>query len=256
MLNRILLIAVMTAALLAIADSARATLPAVGSPVTLHLEADALGLGNGASVATWGTSDGPANAATASGTAQPTLVTGWSPLGLPGVRFDHDDDRMPLDSAVDAESIVIFAQVDVIGGQQFMLGGNPWKVMGVRSGQWFVADTPPYGTAFSDTTAPHIFTWVRNEELYLDGVGTGSNALNSKFTGSSAITILGDEATANPDNDGPGMTFGEIILFDTALSVQDRQTVEAYLTSKWIIPEPATLSLFAAAGLLALRRQR
>lgn len=243
--------------MLVLSGPALATLPAIGSSVSLHLEADGLGLANGADVSSWATSTGPANAATVeSAGVTPTYTTGWSPSGLPGVTFDGVDDRMVLDSAVGAETIFVVMKMNGTGfpEQQQILGAASGKVMGVRNGALFVKDEPGWQTAFSDTESLHVITWVRNEELYIDGVGTGSNPLNEALLD---IVLIGDERQTPPDNPGPNMTFGEFVLYQSAVTPADRLTIESYLNTKWVvIPEPATLGLFGAAVLLALKRRR
>ncbi|MCY2926928.1 MAG: PEP-CTERM sorting domain-containing protein [Planctomycetota bacterium] len=53
-----------------------------------------------------------------------------------------------------------------------------------------------------------------------------------------------------------GGQIGEVIAFDRWLTDPERQQVETYLAAKWLVPEPATMSLLVLGGLAMLRRHR
>ena len=251
------------------------TLPTTTATVSAHLEADTQGLGNGASVNTWSATLG-LDANSEGGTSTPTFLTGWSPTDLPDIVFDGGgsgagaDDRLLLgrtagtDSAPgnlpEAEAIFVVLQMNGTGypEQQLILGGDSFKVMGVRNGLLFTTDQPAAGNrSFNDTSSLHVLSWTRGKPLRIDGVENGSDTADALF---SNISIIGDERLSPPDNPGPDMTFGEIILFETggaAMSDVDRANVEGHLMQKWLgVPEPSSLALLAMGGLaLSLRRR-
>ena len=248
------------------------TLPTTSASVIARYDASSLALGNGASVGTWTATAGPdANAEGAS--SSPTFLTGFSPTGLPGVVFDGGagaDDRMligrnsdadPNPALADTEAIFVVLQMNSTGfpEQQQIIGADGLKVMGVRNSTLFTTDQPAAGNInFSDTTGLHVLSWVRGKPLRIDGFEpTGSNTADAPFA---QVSIIGDERLSPPDNPGPGMTFGEIILYNNngaAMSDSDRANVETHLMSKWLgIPEPTSLALLAMGGLaLTLRRR-
>lgn len=72
-------------------------------------------------------------------------------------------------------------------------------------------------------------------------------------------TALGGRTTegAGPiiDSGFIGGQLGELIIYGRALSDSEMGQVQAYLDTKYDVPEPATLALLAAGGLLVFRRR-
>ena len=70
--------------------------------------------------------------------------------------------------------------------------------------------------------------------------------------------MIGDARESPPDNPGPNMTIGEIIVFEGvagAMSASDQIAVENYLSAKWV-PEPSTLIILSMGSLFLLLRRR
>ena len=246
------------------ASSAKA-LPVVNSAsVTLHYDASTLGLANGDGVSSWTAATGPA-ATPETADVTPTFETNWSPTGLSGVVFDGVDDRLIIGGggATGISGDAIFAVFKMNGTgfpeQQQIIGGNGTgggqKIMGVRAGQLFVVDQPA-GVSFSDTEDLHVVSWVTGTNIRIDGSEpTGDTIRTILF---SDISMIGDERESPPDNPGPNMTIGEIIVFEGvggAMSASDQIAVENYLSAKWV-PEPSTLIILSMGSLFLLLRRR
>lgn len=225
-------------------------LPNVDSAnITLHFAAETLSLNDGDLVSVWPASTG-LDATTESYQRTPNFVAGWSPSGLPGVKFDGANDRLLIglgsDTGISADAIFAVLKMDATGAgaQQFVLGGDTGgtgeKVMGVRNGDLFVHDESIVrpGTNFTDTTSLHVVSWVRGEPIRIDGVATNDDFVwDLDF---SNISLIGDERLV-PDNPGPNMTFGELITYQglgSLMKTADRDAIENYLMTKWtVVPD-------------------
>ena len=235
-----------------------AQLPTLGDPainVTFHLNADTLGLANGAPVTTWATDEGPVNGLIERAAIQnPTYETN-AKNGHDAVKFDNVDDVMDLLIGVDAASFFLYARMDenpAITNNQLMWLGNasaPAKIYGVRKsvaagGQSlaFVNDEPQWGTPFSDAGNFALHNWNQGQPLYINGIDTGSNAFGDGTPGAlphwsvagpgSQIDLFGDERFPD-DNPGPATTFAEVVIYDKPLDASDRGLVEDYFENKY-----------------------
>lgn len=229
-------------------------------------KADAiLGLGDGASVASWTDSSGHGNAATqAAAGQQPTYVLG-ALNGLPVVHFNRANSQFMSFNRPVQDNFTIFcvfrSSQGFGSGNQFYAGAGlvSGEVTGVTndfgaclfaSGQVCAGagnpDTSINTVAGFNDGHPHLLTFKRTEssgeaDLYVDGnlVGSALGGTNS-LTAPAALT-LGAQATLIDFLTGD---LAEVKIYGTALSDADRVTQENSLMQKWGVNG-------ALAGLLA-----
>ena len=242
---------------LLISAPALAQLPTLGDNtinLTFHVNANTLGLSNGATVSSWSTDEGPANGLTERTASQAPIYATNAKNGNAAVQFDNIDDVMDLISSVDAGSFFIYARMDdnvqVSNNQSMWLGSSqPAKIYGVRKsvaagGQTlaFVNDEPQWGTPYSDVGNFALHNWNQGQSLFINGVDTGSNAFGDGTPGAAPhwavatgnpIDTLGDEKWPDDDNPGPGASFAEVVIYDKPLDSSDRMLLEDYFENKY-----------------------
>lgn len=108
-------------------------------------------------------------------------------------------------------------------------------------------------------TGPIVQTAVWNDvnatnDNYIDGTlvrqrETGTDPLNGVTLGARFGTFEGDTFTING-------YIAEVLIYGSLLDADQRESVESYLTNKWIVPEPSALALLGLTGLSMLRRRR
>jgi hypothetical protein len=88
-------------------------------------------------------------------------------------------------------------------------------------------------------------------QIWIDGT---SRTLDTTNLGANPITALriGNRFTADTGLNGD---IAEILVYDRVLSASERQSVESYLTAKYV-PEPGSLGGLLVAGLGLLRRRK
>jgi hypothetical protein len=199
---------------------------------------------DGVGIATWSDQSGSANDATqATGAAQPLYKTAIQ-NGLPIVRFDKVQSRffgMPTLAALTAGTVFIVVATATDPGS----GDNTglWKLG--TSGDMFFPFTD--GIVYDDCgstvrkttvnptpalTAFHVYevssaagAWTN----WLDGAQLFTTATNT--VAFSATPTLGKTAAQFFSGD-----IGELLIYNSALSAGNRQSVEAYLKAKWGTP--------------------
>lgn len=163
--------------------------------------------------------------------ARPTYKTGIQ-NGLPVIRADGGDLlRTSTGSVVSQPYTVFIVGVDTLNSVNYFFdarAGNSRAIISENgSGSWrFFA-----GSTLSDGAADtnwHIFAGVANggsSSIIVDGSRTNGNAGSSSFD---LITLFASRA------DGNNLTgdIGEVIVYDSALSDADINTVAGYLT-RW-----------------------
>jgi len=88
------------------------------------------------------------------------------------------------------------------------------------------------GTLTNPFVADALFNGT-NDTMYLNG--TAATAQNSSGSFSTTSLILGARWYANTTQTYWKGNIGEVLIYNTALSATDRQSVEAYLNNKWLL---------------------
>lgn len=212
---------------------------------SLWLKADALGLADGAAVASWTDSSGNARHATqATGTKQPTQQTNEL-NGLPSVLFDGVDDRLVSGALLADASRTIFlvARMAVAADLRYIMGVASQAQVASRTGGttgWsWVADNAGGVQAISATvsTAAGVVTisGASNASMatYLNGIAGAAFDPHDNWGVASISLFLGSRSD---DLAHANVHVFEVLVYDTTLSAGDRTNVEGYLKTKWGTP--------------------
>lgn len=212
---------------------------------TAWWKADSLALSNGAAVSSWADSSGNSNTATqATGALQPTYNT----TGLnshPAVSFDGGD-VLTIPVAVDLLKPFTFAaalKVTNFAADRTLLAGNGMTGIHIRiNNTTGFPNLDKQGTAGigTATTAMTAATPARlvitydgsgNYAFFVNAVAAGSGTNNQTFSGAGPGLI---GAAADTGASQPLIGFvGDMLMFNTALSTANRQSVETYLATKY-----------------------
>ena len=231
----------------------RSLLADVGLPVTdglvLDLDATKLNLSDNDPVVTWPDESGEGNNAT-QGTAseQPTYKTGVL-NGLPVVRFDGTDDFMVAPNGVisgmsAAASVFIVARTLTVQESSIFRSipddpANrfnahlPWTDDSIHFDFGDLNGTGRISVDWGGNTSD-FFAWglmvdTNLMEIRRDGLSLESQAESDTFApGSMELEIGGYES----DDVWHG-ELAQIVVYDRALTTQEREDVEAHLMSKW-----------------------
>jgi len=201
------------------------------------LKADTLALADNDPVDTWADQSGVGNNVTAAGTARPLYKTNIR-NGLPAVRFDGSNDMMSGASAVTFRHVFVAFYHN---GAAFPIPGGAVGYSGVVSGTVntdLVILTGHEGTTrFFDDTLTTVYhrdgTLKAENDMQAPMLTWGVCAI-SYATGWTVTPRLGKDR----NNSGRHLNgdIGEVLAYDTVLSTADRQSVEAYLKSRWATP--------------------
>jgi len=215
-----------------------------GPPVagyTRWFDASAIALADGAAVSEWtdGSSNG-ANATVPSGNATPTYVANSGmESGKPAIFF-------PKNSGAGNSGAFVFARES-----------NVRTVFAVRKGSSFLlTDTDAYNfhsQSDDDPSAPmfdgNSSDRVRNGSTYVNGSlvdGTSFNMPTEVHNGFNLVEVITtDNVQTNSFNKdrvyhAGNQYLAEVIIYDFALSEEQRAQVEAYLTNKWFTATTGT----------------
>lgn len=230
------------------------------SGLKLWLKADALALSDGDKVGTWTDSSSAANNATASGTDRPTYKTGIV-NSKPSVRFTSaNSEHMATGSNVGisgnfAATVFVVTKPTSSSVAMCPVGMGNTGVdkrfslvgAGVNSGKYSVSygsgdwwnDTTTVDTAAFHTICIKKSAGAENTTttIYKDGTAGSNNGSSDTATPNLtdapvALGTLGaDIVNSNYDGD-----IAEVIIYDTALSDGNRNSVEGYLRTKYGTP--------------------
>lgn len=260
-----------------IAGAASAAVP-VTTGLQLHLQADSLGLSDGATVSSWADLAGGDNNAINTG-GSPTYVAnglnGHAVVSITGslsadgyIWTGQENDYFNLSSSVHNIQTVamVFRRTsnNYYGGNISMFGSDPTGWVN----EAFNGDGS-YGTAYWGNGADPAVGWG---DLRVNGVSVGSG--NGKYTsvpanyhimlfqiqqGWGSDININQIASATDNNSHVwGMDVAELLVYDTFLSASDVTAVETYLTDKYfVVPEPTGASLvgLGVAAFFAMRRK-
>ena len=96
------------------------------------------------------------------------------------------------------------------------------------------------------TLSPAVYEqWLDDSDLklYLDGQPLGSTPVPGVHTNTLKKVCLGNRKNSDPNGNGFIGIMSEVLVYDCALTVEERQLVETYLYEKWIMPIKGTIIL-------------
>lgn len=223
----------------------------------LWLRSTSITADDSTAVGTWSDESGNSNDLTAAGDLRPTYLSSTDTLGpnlLPLVRFDGSDDALTST----ASGLVGVQDGDDLPCTVFFAGKNFGSAATICYASWCRGDQNNVNKALKVATSYRFDVFDGVETIIASGgtsndnpkvltflaTGTtasiwddGANVLNAGTWDAvdvSVITRFGLGASVrlthaqHCDSD-----FGEVIIYNTALSTVDRQRVERYLGSKW-----------------------
>jgi len=237
------------------------------------LEADVGVQTSGTSVTNWLDQSGNGNHAMQTSAAnQPTyLATGFGAANKPSVHFDGLNDFLDAGSGLNitGSGLTIFTLMRLtanangpgIAGNQGS-GGTGYLLeegtddrfkffagIGVQTadnvtGSW--VGKPLLMTGFKDAS---------NVTLYTNGVQAATASSSTSISSSSDNFLIGHNALASGFLNGD---IAEILIYDRALTAQERENVTAYFDGKYSlgIPEPSAAALLGLGGMILLWRRR
>lgn len=171
---------------------------------------------------------------------------------LPAVKFDGIDDFLRFKNICSQNfSIFVVLKTELAGNDGEAYTGNPilWSDVSGNA-----QDMVPFsiggghvkiGTGMPDNTltggitindgAPHIISITRNlktgsRKIYVDGVADNSDNASTAVLNANPEILLGGNIIDGIYYDG---FIGEVIIFESVLSGEDRKAIEAYLGKKW-----------------------
>jgi hypothetical protein len=214
----------------------------------LWLKADSMSLADGTAISTWSDQSGNGNDATqATGANQPLFKTNVL-NEKPVVRFDGSNDYMAFATGPDTSSCFVVGTINVAASSLpayacFIIYGdvnNGGQIRGrVNSTHWgafitTVADLDSGEDLVSRTFSVLELTTVASNGgvfLYRNGTQKATDATHNCYgAGTNQINWIGGE-TGQTRYISADMA--EVLIYDSALSTSDRQTVETYLKNKY-----------------------
>ncbi len=234
----------MMSIVLIMTGAVNAALPVTSGLVT-HLDADSLGLSNGASVATWTDLSGLGNHATqVTAGNQPTYVAHSAAFGNhASVRFDGTDDWMDMVDAITVNSFTVFitGKLNDAGAttQQYFISGqsgNPTALdnrFRIAKYNWSTAwrfragNSADYGSGTVDTLG-HVLAMNSVSNAWVDGSAV-TGATNSASS-TPALSLGGYMRTGGADF--LNGEIAEVILYNRVLNSTEMEQVFFYLSTK------------------------
>jgi hypothetical protein len=216
----------------------------------LWLKADALtGLGDGDPVSTWTDSSGGGNHATGSGASRPAYRTGVL-AGAPVLRFDGADDRLALPNLLAGASAATALFVCRVVNDPPALTARTAPPLANFGNNGFSADHYPFtdGVIYHDfgsnarktvgDPAASLASW--HVAAFRSAANDWKAWLNGSLLFATASNTVGFGTAPNlgaaEGLNGPFFFDGdlaEVVVYNAALSDDDRQRVERYLGGKY-----------------------
>jgi hypothetical protein len=198
----------------------------------LWLKADALALSDGAAVTAW--NDSSSNAYNVSGTAtyKTNIVN-----GKPVVRFNGTSNYLQnaaVDIGVPAPYTIFLVPRSSVASAWFLFTNGPVGIGDDASGNYIAYAGNNAISTVDIRNAFHVLTVVvasNNATGWIDG----TLAMGPTGPNSNAIGVPTIFSTTNGGTPYAG-DMAEVLIYNSVLSVTDRQNVEAYLKAKYAIP--------------------
>ena len=176
----------------------------------------------------------------ATGANQPLYKTAIQ-NGLPVVRFDGVDDFVAVDFSLGQPTTVFVVAKFLDTALDTLIdgfaGANVNKRRLYRNASTTYTLFAGSGGPVSAATTPEAFHSIgavfngASSEIRIDG---GSAATGNPGAGASTGITVG--AVAGAASDWANADIAEVLLYNTALSTTDRQSVESYLRGRWNTP--------------------
>ena len=256
--------------MLAISVNAAILSPGDVDGLYLHLDADSIGLADGAAVTSWTDSAGGYEF---TGTA--TYDTSYA-NGHGAVAFNGISDMLSNTSLVSAPStanvtlfvVGNFTTADNDDVSDYLISGqwpegttdNRFRLIKYKNDsryQFRVGDGGTVTLADTADAEQHVFTIVSGQSgnsvnFLIDDVLTGSGSSGST---PDIMQALGLGGYVKGNNQFADCSIAEVLLYDSALTTEQVSDVNEYLQAKYV-PEPATMILLGMGSLLGLKRRK
>jgi hypothetical protein len=236
----------------------------VDASLVTHLEADSLGLADGAAVSSWTDLSGLGNHAT-QGTSglEPVYVASSAAFNSHAtVKFDGTDDFMDMVDAVNVGSFTLFlvGKLNANGSDQYFVSGydaglggnNRFRIAEYGWSNYMkfrVGATDMTSTVKTKDTDTHMFAMNSVAEVWHDGDPAASSSNTQTNTPDIRLgSIYGTDGFLNGE-------IAEVVLYDRVLSTAETTQIMNELNTKYAVPEPATMILLGL-GAVMIRRRR
>lgn len=199
---------------------------------------------DGDGIKRWLDNSGNGNAATqATSGAQPAFVSG-AVNGHPVIRFDGDDWLATPITTAFSDFVIFIAFVDSGGNSpaarlidKDYVGGF-WLGRSVTDDQWgggVKETTAPYGIFTEFSSGAHVLSSMRSgatHSVFGDGEFRVSNSVDAGALNNAQVAI-GVESPSSSQISFGKVDIAEVLIYDRALSDDQRQSVEDYLGTKY-----------------------
>lgn len=204
--------------------------------MSLWLKADSLALSDGDPVSTWADESGNGYDATNTGTARPTFKTNIL-NGKPVIRFDGTNDCLNTSLTYGTSASIILVATPSAQSNSYVLGtdgggGAPAIISGFSSKAFEYYNPSDRETIATSATGFHLVEVLKNSSTSLKGYFDGTEAFS--ITPAAALANALRIAASNVGDYFNG-DIAELLIYPSALSDADRETVEAYLNDKYSI---------------------
>ena len=227
----------------------------VGDGLVLLLESDIkIGVGAGTTVTSWLDGSGQGNNLFALG--DPQILDNQTPTGQPAIVFDGDEDALLREAATNSinnlpsgsQDRTMFFVVDYNSGRQKHAGAlygdnEPNQTFGLATGKrdqslTVYGDTPIYdsGVASDGWLVQSVLLDNNNFSHYENGqlIDTGENVFDTDIQ----KLVIGQDMSGVAEK---GMSVAAVLIYNRALTENERQQVENFLSAKYVMPQTDTI---------------